>query len=103
MLKQLASCVREYKRDSILTPIYVTLEVVMEVVIPLIMANLIDLGIDAGDVYKRQRYTFFSLICRTVRPELHDVIAPAAELETNLLQHFHRLESLRPTNSTMAG
>ncbi len=50
MLKQLAGCVREFKKDSILTPIYVTLEVVMEVVIPLIMANLIDYGIDDGNM-----------------------------------------------------
>ena len=40
MIKRLARCIRQYKRESILTPIYVTMEVVMEVVIPLLMANL---------------------------------------------------------------
>ena len=50
MIKRLASCVRQYKKDTLLAPAYVTLEVVMEVIIPLLMANLIDLGIDAGDM-----------------------------------------------------
>ncbi len=41
--------VREYKKDSILTPVFVAGEVIMEVVIPLLMARLIDYGIDVGD------------------------------------------------------
>ena len=50
MIKRLASCVREFKRDSILAPLCVTMEVVMEVVIPLLMARLIDNGINAGNM-----------------------------------------------------
>jgi len=50
MIRKLAGCVREYKRASILTPIFVTMEVVMEVIIPLLMARLIDLGIDQGNM-----------------------------------------------------
>ena len=50
MIRKLAGCVREYKRASILTPIFVTMEVVMEVVIPLLMAKLLDWGIDQGDM-----------------------------------------------------
>ena len=50
MIKRLAGCVREYKKDSILAPIFITLEVVMEVFIPLLMAKLIDYGIDAGNM-----------------------------------------------------
>ena len=50
MIKRLLSCVREYKKDSILAPAYVTLEVIMEVVIPILMANLIDYGIDDGNM-----------------------------------------------------
>ena len=41
MIKQLAKSVREYKRDTILTPIYVTAEVVLEVLIPLVTSYLI--------------------------------------------------------------
>ena len=50
MLKKLASYVKEYKKESILTPIFVVLEVVMEVIIPLLMARIIDVGIQNGDV-----------------------------------------------------
>lgn len=50
MLKILGKSVREYKKPALLTPLLVTLEVVMEVVIPLLMANLIDKGIYAGQM-----------------------------------------------------
>lgn len=46
MIKKLAASIRQYKKDSIITPIYVILEAVMDVVIPILMANLIDYGID---------------------------------------------------------
>lgn len=50
MIKRLAKCVREYKKPAILTPIFVSLEVIMEVIIPLLMADLIDKGIEAGNM-----------------------------------------------------
>lgn len=50
MINRLSQSIREYKRDSILTPIYVSLEVLLEVVIPILMASLIDYGIDAGNL-----------------------------------------------------
>lgn len=50
MLKKLASSIREYKTASLLAPLFVTCEVIMEVIIPLLMANLIDYGIDLGDM-----------------------------------------------------
>jgi ATP-binding cassette subfamily B protein len=50
MIKRLARSIRQYKKDSILTPVFVMLEVVIEVIIPFLMANLIDLGIDTGDM-----------------------------------------------------
>ena len=50
MLKQLAKCIREYKLTSILAPISITMEVVMETIIPFIMAKLIDNGINKGDM-----------------------------------------------------
>ena len=51
MLKKLASYIKDYKKDTILTPIFVILEVVMEVIIPLLMARIIDVGIQNGDVH----------------------------------------------------
>lgn len=50
MFKRLAACMGEYRRDTVLTPAFVVLEGVMEVVIPLLMAGLIDKGIGAGDM-----------------------------------------------------
>jgi len=50
MIKRLAGFVAEFKRDSILTPLYVALEVVMETIIPLLMAWIIDNGVGKGDV-----------------------------------------------------
>lgn len=42
MIKELAKCIREYKTASILTPIFVSLEVVMECIIPFIIAQLVN-------------------------------------------------------------
>ncbi|HNX63146.1 MAG TPA: ABC transporter ATP-binding protein [Candidatus Limiplasma sp.] len=50
MLKRFAACIREYKKQTILTPVYVTVEVIIDVVIPLVMASLIDQGISAGSM-----------------------------------------------------
>ena len=50
MIKRLLSCVREYKKDAILSPIYITLEVVLDIFIPMYMGKLIDYGIDRGDM-----------------------------------------------------
>ena len=50
MIKKLASYVKEYKKQAILTPIFVVLEVIMEVIIPLLMARIIDVGIQNSDI-----------------------------------------------------
>lgn len=50
MLKKLLSCVREYKKYAILTPIVMLGEVIMEVLIPLVMACIVDYGIGKSDI-----------------------------------------------------
>jgi len=50
MIKRLAQCVREYKKDSILSPVFVSLEVLMEVLMPFLTARLIDEGIEKGNM-----------------------------------------------------
>ncbi len=50
MIKRLAKCIREYKLPSFLSALFVSLEVVMEVLIPFEMADMLDLGIYAGDM-----------------------------------------------------
>ena len=49
-IKKLLGSVREYKKPSLLAPLFVSLEVVMEVIIPTLTATLIDKGINAGDM-----------------------------------------------------
>lgn len=68
MLKTLSHYVGEYKKDSILTPVFAALEVIMEVLIPFITAAIIDQGIDQGNMQKVYLYgavmlvlAFFSL------------------------------------------
>ena len=50
MIKTLAKQIKEYKSASIVTPIFMVLEVAMEMVIPLLMASIIDDGVQAGDM-----------------------------------------------------
>ena len=50
MNRKLFRSIREYKKESILAPVFVVLEVFMEVLIPLLMANIIDIGIANGDM-----------------------------------------------------
>ncbi|MDO5146204.1 MAG: ABC transporter ATP-binding protein [Eubacteriales bacterium] len=51
MIKTLGGQIKEYKRDSFLTPIFMILEVVMEMIIPLLMASIIDDGVNKGDIH----------------------------------------------------
>ena len=48
MIKRLLKSIREYKKETILTPLFVTLESAMDVIIPFTMAKLIDDGIEKG-------------------------------------------------------
>ncbi len=50
MIRTLGSYVKEYKRASLLTPLCMILEVIMEMVIPLLMASIIDHGVNEGNM-----------------------------------------------------
>lgn len=50
MLKTLSSQIKEFKKDSILTPVFMILEVIMETIIPLLMASIIDKGVNCGNM-----------------------------------------------------
>ena len=70
MIKTLASQIKEYKKVSIATPIFMILEVIMETIIPMMMASIIDNGVsvgDAGHIYKMGALMLlaacFSLFC----------------------------------------
>lgn len=48
MIKTLAAQIKEFKKASVLTPVFMILEVVFEMLIPLMMASIIDDGVEAG-------------------------------------------------------
>ena len=52
MIKTLAGQVKEFKKDSIITPIFMILEVIMEMIIPLLMSSIIDDGVEKGDIHQ---------------------------------------------------
>ncbi|MDE6893184.1 MAG: ABC transporter ATP-binding protein/permease [Lachnospiraceae bacterium] len=50
MLKTLGAQIKEFKKDSLITPVFMILEVIMEMIIPLMMASIIDKGVETGDM-----------------------------------------------------
>ena len=62
MIKTLLAQVKQYKKASLLTPLYAALEVVMEVLIPFITAAIIDKGIEAGSIAKVYQYGALMLV-----------------------------------------
>ena len=50
MIKTLAAQIKEFKRESVLTPVFMILEVVFETLIPFLMASIIDDGVEAGNM-----------------------------------------------------
>ena len=63
MMKRLAQCVRQYKKQAFFTPVLVTAEVILEIAVPLLMADLIDFGIDVGDMGVVLRLGVLLLVC----------------------------------------
>ena len=62
MIKRLAKSIREYKKESILSGIFIIIEVIMEVLIPLIMAYLIDKGINASNASAIYKSSFLLIL-----------------------------------------
>lgn len=62
MLKTLSRYIGEYKKDTILTPVFTALEVLMEILIPFVTASIIDNGIEAGNMQKVYLYGAVMLI-----------------------------------------
>ena len=59
MIKELAKRIGEYRLKTALTPVMAALEVACEVAIPLVVAALVDKGIDAGDMSMIKRYGIY--------------------------------------------
>ena len=63
IIKTLAKQIKEYKKDTILSPVFVALETVMEVLIPFLMAYLIDDGINKNDMGAIYRIGGLLVVC----------------------------------------
>lgn len=63
MIGKLARSIREYKKTSLLTPVFVILEVLVEILIPLIMAGMIDEGISRQDSHTLTTLGAVLLLC----------------------------------------
>ncbi len=62
MIKTLTGQIKQYKRDTILTPIFTALEVIMEVLIPYVTARIIDLGISQHNMHNVWKYGIMTLV-----------------------------------------
>ena len=62
MLKTLAKEIRQYKKATILAPVFTALEVLMEILIPFVTASIIDQGIEAGNMQKVYLYGGIMLV-----------------------------------------
>ena len=63
MIKRLLKCVREYKKPSLLAPLTVSMEVIIEIIIPYLMADLIDYGINQNNMPYIIKMGLFLLLC----------------------------------------
>ncbi|WP_321386739.1 ABC transporter ATP-binding protein [uncultured Enterococcus sp.] len=66
MIKKLLANVGEYKKESLITPLYVTGEVALDIIIPLIMAMMIDKGIEKGDTNAILMYGALLFVCAVI-------------------------------------
>ena len=66
VLKNLLAQVKEYKKDAIATPLFMLLEVAMELLIPLLMASIIDDGVNAGNMSHIYKIGFFMVLAALV-------------------------------------
>ena len=62
MLKTLGAQIKEFKKDSLLTPVFMVAEVIMETIIPLMMASIIDKGVNAGDIHHIYKMGIYMVI-----------------------------------------
>lgn len=63
MIKKLMRSIREYKKASLLTPFFVVIEVILEILIPLIMAQMIDVGITGNNITVLKQLVIILVVC----------------------------------------
>lgn len=104
MIKELAKYIKQYKKSSISTPIFVIFEVIMEVIIPFLMAKIIDVGIQNSDlnyIFKMGVFLVLSAIASLVFGMLSGRFAAKASagFAKNLRQGmFYNIQNYSFTN-----
>ena len=66
MLKTIGKQLEGFRKDSILTPVYMILEVAMEMIIPLLMASIIDKGVEVGDMSHIYKIGAVMIVCAAI-------------------------------------
>ncbi|MCD7812803.1 MAG: ABC transporter ATP-binding protein/permease [Lachnospiraceae bacterium] len=66
MIRTIAKQVKEYRNASIVTPLFMLLEVIMETMIPFLMASIIDDGVNAGDINHIYRTGGLMIVCALI-------------------------------------
>ena len=99
MIKTLLAQVKEFKKASFLTPVFMILEVVVETMIPLVMADMIDNGVEAGNISYLYRKGAIILLLQDLLPvflgenteHTHPPVLPVIFVKQCILtfRHFH--------------
>ena len=66
MLKTIGKQLNGFRKDSLLTPLFMILEVAMEMVIPLLMASIIDKGVNAGNMSHIYKVGAVMVVCAAI-------------------------------------
>lgn len=66
MIKTLGKQLKEFRKDSILTPCFMIIEVIMEMVIPLMMASIIDKGVNVGDIHHIYKMGIYMVVAAAI-------------------------------------
>lgn len=66
MIKTLGKQLKEFRKDSILTPCFMIIEVIMEMVIPLMMASIIDKGVNVGDIHHIYKIGVYMVVAAAI-------------------------------------
>lgn len=94
MIKTLLKQIREYRRDTIITPIFTVLEVVAELLVPFVIASLIDKGIEAGNLRNVYLYGALMIFLAAI-VVLAAAVALIMSKAMKIFSHvFHRYDDL---------
>ena len=115
MIKKLVSHLGEYKRAAVLTPLFAALEAVMDVLLPTIMAFIIDQGIEKGDMNAILKYGLLTFLVAVVALALgvgfvpvrkprklpRETIAETYELEYGTDQLEIHVDAIKPGDKVL--